>query len=86
MTKPSLRQTPDFETTIAGIPCGIKVLFYKYHKPWRGSIRSCPSDLDYYGYTEFEYMVLDRKGYEAEWLRNKMTSADEDRILREFEN
>lgn len=82
MTK---RQTPDFETTIAGIPCGIKVLLYMHHKPWRGSIGSCPSDLDYYGYTEFEFTVLDRKGYEANWLRNKLTDGDEQRILREYQ-
>lgn len=79
-----MKQSADFDTHIQGIPCGIKVLLYKYHEPWRGSIESCPSEEDYYGGEDFEYTVLDRKGYEAEWLRNKMTPADEDRILREY--
>ena len=32
--------------------------------------------MDYYGYTEFDYAILDRKGYKAAWLEKKMTAAD----------
>jgi hypothetical protein len=37
------------------------------------------SDVDYYGYADYEYDVLDRKGYSAAWLERKMTVKDCDR-------
>lgn len=40
----------------------------------------CDSDWDYYGYTEIEYDILDRKGYYANWLIKKLTSNDEEAI------
>jgi hypothetical protein len=79
-----MKQSADFDTHIQGIPCGIKVLLYRHQDPWRGSAHTCPSSEDYYGYTDFEYVVLDSKGYEADWLRNKMTTTDEERILTEY--
>ena len=79
-----MKYVADFDTKIAGIPCGITVTHYTYVKPWGGSVYTCPSELDYYGYTEFDYIVLDRKGYKAEWLANKLTSDDDKRILIEY--
>lgn len=76
---------PDFETDIAGIPCGIVVDYYLNVPPWRGSAYDCPSDWDYYGYTEFEFTVVDRKGYRADWLAKKLTPGDEARIREEYE-
>jgi hypothetical protein len=59
---------------ISGIPCLLGVDGYEavsgsysYH---------AASDVDYYGYVECEYDVLDRKGYPAAWLERKMTEKD----------
>lgn len=65
--------------TIAGIPCLLKVSSYVRVAPWRGSPHTCPSADDYYGYTECEWEVCDRKGYLAPWLAKKLTPYDRDR-------
>ena len=59
------------EHRIAGIPCLIGVRdFVKV----QGSFSfNAPSDLDYSGYTEMSYDVLDRKGLIAAWLERKVT-------------
>lgn len=75
-----------FDSTIAGIPCGILVESYLSVPPWKGSAYDCPSDLDYYGYCEFDFTVLDRKGYVADWLTKKMTDDDFTRIQKEYED
>lgn len=62
-----------FETRVCGIPCQVKVDYYVDVKP-QG--RYADSDWDCYGYTEMEFTLLDRKGYKAEWLQNKMTESD----------
>jgi hypothetical protein len=61
-----------FDTRIAGIPCQIGVTYFHYQPPWRGSAETCDSDWDYYGYTELEYDVLDRRGRPAAWLEKKI--------------
>jgi hypothetical protein len=61
-----------FDTRIAGIPCQIGVTYFHYQPPWRGSAHTCDSDVDYYGYTELEYDVLDRRGRPAAWLEKKI--------------
>lgn len=68
--------TTTIEHTIDGIPCLIGVTYFKQVKPWKGSVESCPSDLDFYGYTESDFIILDRKGYKADWLEKKLTGAD----------
>lgn len=50
---------------------------YHHQEPFKGSAHFCDSDWDYYGYTEIEYDILDRKGYYAKWLLNKLTPNDE---------
>ena len=78
MTKQTyLEQVP---TSIQGIPCLAGITTYLVVPPWKGPASTAPSDLDYYGYTEVEYDVLDRKGYYAEWLERKMTGKDKDRV------
>lgn len=71
----------DYEYTldykIHGIPCKLAVTECLIVPPWKGSIYTCPSDLDYYGYEEVEYVVLDRKGYRADWLSKKMNEDDD---------
>ena len=72
------------EPRISGIPCLVEMTYYVNVKPWKGSAHNCPSDLDYYGYTEVEFEVFDRKGYKAGWLENKLTSEDRERIELEL--
>jgi hypothetical protein len=62
----------EIESRVAGIPCIIGVTSFENVM---GSHRySAASDMDYYGYTECEFEVLDRKGYKAAWLERKLTS------------
>ena len=75
---------PDFETTIAGIPCGIIVDHYECVPPSTLPAQLCDSDLDFHGYTDFEFTVVDRKGYKADWLHAKVTDEDGDRLLAEY--
>jgi hypothetical protein len=68
------------ETRIAGIPCTVRIDYVCVTPPDpRGD-----SDWDYYGYTEFDYTVCDRRGRPAPWLTKKMTSADTARIHDEY--
>lgn len=59
--------------TVHGIPCTIAVLEYHVQP---GNPYTWDSDVDYYGYTESSWQILDRKGYSAEWLEKKMTDSD----------
>lgn len=73
----------EIETTIAGIPCLIGVTHYECV---RGSYNyNAASDMDYYGYSEADWVVLDRKGYKAAWLERKLTARDHDRINAEID-
>jgi len=68
---------PEYVDVIArGIPCLARIDRQIYVKPWRGDPRECPSDLDYYGYSELEYILCDRNGREASWIDAKMTDKD----------
>lgn len=69
------------KSNISGIPCliGVTTFFIKQPDPY-----TWDSDWDYYGYTEIEFDILDRKGYRAPWLERKMTEDDEERIIREI--
>jgi len=62
------------EARIAGIPCLIDPTYVNVVK---GQGPSADSDWDCYGYSEVEFEVYDRKGYKANWLRGKMTAADQ---------
>lgn len=57
---------------VAGIPCIIHVI--SYTSVSRNS--RADNDMDYYGYTECEWELLDRKGYKAKWLEKKLTEND----------
>ncbi len=72
----------EIESRISGIPCLIRVTHFE---SVRGSYSyNAASDWDYYGYTESEWEVLDRKGYKAAWLERKLSSKDESRIESEI--
>ncbi len=66
---------------IAGMPCLVEATRIFVQKPLGPS---CDSDWDCYGYAEVDFEVYDRKGYPADWLRRKMTDADEERIKEQL--
>lgn len=72
------------ESNIAGIPCQIGVTYFQRV---RGSHSyNADSEADYYGGTECEFEVLDRKGYKAAWLERKLSDRDVERIEDEISN
>ena len=73
----------EIETRVAGIPCIIGVTEYSSTS---GSYDyNAPSDMDYYGYTESEWEVCDRRGRPAPWLARKLTSKECSRIESEID-
>lgn len=68
----------EIDSKVAGIPCIIGVTEYNECKGSHSY--DAPSDLDYYGYTEMEFDVLDRRGYPAAWLERKLDDSERDRI------
>lgn len=64
----------------AGIPCKAKVLRYRKHP---GSFSRFAADPEqYFGWTDLRYKILDRKGYDATWLRNKL---EDEGLIDQFE-
>ena len=76
----------EIETRVAGIPCIARVTHFFQQAPHRGSPHTCDSDLDYYGYAECEFDILDRRGRPAPWLERKATDQDRERITEEIIN
>lgn len=70
------------ETRIAGIPCIVETT---YISTVRANHRA-DSDWDYTGYSELEWVVLDKRGRPAPWLQRKVTDEDEERIQEEIFN
>ena len=68
-----MKHEADFSTTVCGIPCGVLIESFTHKAP---DHTSWASPDDYYGYTDCEWILLDRKGYTAEWLENKMSKND----------
>jgi hypothetical protein len=69
------------DNTVDGIPCQIAVTHFSEIK---GSYSyNAASDIDYYGETQLDWCVLDRKGYHAPWLESKLTDSEICRIEEE---
>lgn len=66
----------DFESTVAGIPCKVRVT---YATPYVPASWDAPAEGG-----DFEFELLDRKGYRARWLEKKMSDEDVSRIEREY--
>ena len=72
----------EIESRVAGIPCLIGVSHFDCV---RGSYSyNAASDWDYYGYSESEWDVLDRRGRPAAWLERKLTDDGRQRIEQEI--
>ena len=68
----------EVEHRICGIPCLIGVIEYTHVK---GSFNPREdSDWDFYGYTDSEWEVLDRKGRKAPWLAKKLDDKEEELV------
>ena len=74
----SLHDPRIVDTEIAGIPCKVYVDHFYEKKGTYNYYED--SDLDYYGYVDMNYTVLDRRGYPAPWLTKKMTTRDISRV------
>lgn len=70
------------ESTVAGIPCLIRVDYFFKQKPL-GPM--CDSDMDCYGYVNVDFTVCDRRGRPAPWLEKKLSTEDKERIETEIE-
>lgn len=63
------------ETKISGIPCVVKYEILGRYIP---ATSNTPEEFE-----EVEYTIYDRNGRRANWLENKMTGIDHERIERE---
>ena len=70
------KQSYDFESHVQGIPCKVRVTDATPYIPesWNGPAEG----------GDFEFELLDRKGYRARWLEKKVTEADVERLEREY--
>lgn len=66
---------PDFRTRIAGIPCIVRYEITGCYEP---ETPVCPAS-----HPDLEFEVCDRRGRTADWLFDKMTQFDEERICKE---
>lgn len=72
-----------FTTKVSGIPCQCRVYHYAPGVPMLvygpGNGDALPPESE-----EFDYVLLDRKGYRAEWLEKKLTPQDDIRLMNEY--
>jgi len=69
-------------TRVSGIPCLIGVLSCEPYRPaylWGPPENCYPAEGG-----EVEWVLLDRRGYQAPWLEKKLTKNDRARIEREI--
>ncbi len=72
-----------FPTYVAGIPCQCKVIHATRYVPMR-VYGPGMADADPPEESEFDFELLDRKGYRAYWLETKLTDKDSARLYEEF--
>lgn len=72
-----------FPTFVSGIPCQCEVTHATRYVPMQvygpGMADANPPEE-----AEFEFNLLDRKGYKANWLESKLTDKDRERLYEEF--
>ena len=67
----------DFESQVAGIPCKVRVI---YHTPYVPASYNSPAEGG-----DFNFQILDKKGYRAKWLEAKVTERDVERLAVEYD-
>ena len=72
-----------FEAKVCGIPCQIQVDVCNIVK---GNPSTWDSDMDFYGYEEIEFTILDSRGRKADWLfaKAEKTNGEIERIEGEI--
>ena len=77
----------EIEARAAGLPCLLGVTHYFERSP---DYSSRDSDMDYRGFVEVEWEILDRRGNPAAWLAKKVgpdeMSLLEDVLIEEMRN
>lgn len=58
---------------ILGIPAIVGVTHFEHKEP---DPECWSSDIDFKGYTECEFDILDRNGHKAPWLEDKLDESD----------
>ena len=74
-----------FPTRVNGIPCQCRVTTYSPPEP-PIIYGSGFGDADPGAAEEFEFELLDKKGYRAKWLEEYITDKEELRLLGEYMN
>jgi hypothetical protein len=72
----------EIETTVAGIPCIIGVI--EYSSTSGSYSHNAASDWDYYGHTDCDWEVCDRRGRPAPWLARKVNDKITSEIKQEI--
>lgn len=74
----------EFDTQVGGIPCRVRVTSWERHRPGQlyGRPEHCYPDEGGFGTWE----LLDRKGYRAAWLDEKLSPDDVQRLEQEVFN
>lgn len=55
----TISRTLEIDGTIEEIEIDVNITHYLHVPPWRGSKHTCPSDEDWYGYTELTYEIVE---------------------------
>lgn len=74
----------EFDTTVCGIPCIVRVTYWEAYDP---GCTSGPPERCYPAEGgDGEWEILDRNGRHAPWLENKMTERDKQILARKVFN
>ena len=76
----------NFDWELDGNDCIIKVVDFIHVKPHRGSPLTCDSDLDYYGYTEYDTEVVNPDGSKPDWMTPELQKKAEDAVITHLEH
>lgn len=82
--RPLAKFDADFETTVAGIPCGVVITGYVARRDWKQHAfpGTGPGDCDPPEPPEVDWFIVDSKGYVANWLTDR-ADRERDRITSE---
>ena len=74
--KPPKKHIIDYKITVLSMPCGAVVESFSPGYP--AKLNALPEDCYEGAEDEMEFIIVDRKGYRADWLMDKMTDDDWD--------